>query len=68
MLLWVKSWLYRLFETKEQKADRMLLDEFVSVWEKRIEQRMSPDFDWDTMTHPDDEDYCDDDEILQELI
>jgi hypothetical protein len=40
-----------------------LEEQFMSIWDKRMKQRMSPEFDWDTMTHPDD-----DEEVLQELI
>ena len=52
--------IYRIFSnlwyvlSGTQKADNKLEKEFISIWEKRIEQRMSPEFDWDTMTHPDD--------------
>lgn len=54
ILNWLKWKFYLLFETKEQKADRMLFAKFTKIWEKRIEQRMSDDFDWDTMSHLDD--------------
>ena len=37
-----------------KKADDNLLKEFLKVWEKRIEQRNDPEFNWETMTHPDD--------------
>jgi len=47
-----------------KRADDKLEQKFMNIWEKRIEQRMSPEFDWDTMTHPDDSD----DEVLQEII
>ena len=36
------------------KADKAIEKKFHEIWEKRMEQRMSPEFDWDTMTHPDD--------------
>ena len=36
------------------KADKAVEQKFHQIWEKRMEQRMSPEFDWDTMTHPDD--------------
>ena len=46
-----------------KRADDKLEEQFMSIWDKRMKQRMSPEFDWDTMTHPDD-----DEEVLQELI
>ena len=44
-----------------KRADDKLEQDFMNVWDKRMKQRMSPEFDWDTMTHPDDE-------VLQEII
>jgi hypothetical protein len=38
----------------QKKEDDKLEEKFMIVWNKRIEQRMDPEFDWDTMTHPDD--------------
>ena len=46
-----------------KRADDKLEEQFMSIREKRIEQRMSPEFDWSSMTHPDD-----DDEVLKEII
>ena len=37
-----------------KKADDELERKFIAILERRHEQRMSPEFDWDTMTHPDD--------------
>ena len=60
---------YRIFSnlwyvlSGTQKADNKLEKEFISIWEKRIEQRMSNDLDWDI----DDLSY-DPDEVLQEII
>jgi hypothetical protein len=47
-----------------KRADDKVEQVFMNIWEKRIQQRMDPEFDWDTMTHPDDSD----DEVLQEII
>ena len=55
MVKWLKYQWYLLWETEEQKADRELFAEFMTIWEHRIEQRNDPEFDWNTMTHPDDE-------------
>ena len=38
-----------------KKADKEVERRFHEIWEKRMEQRMSPEFDWDSMTHPDDD-------------
>ena len=38
-----------------KKADDELERKFIAILERRHEQRMSPEYDWNTMTHPDDE-------------
>ena len=44
MVKWLKYQWYLLWETEEQKADRELLAEFITIWERRIAQRNDPDY------------------------
>jgi hypothetical protein len=37
-----------------KRADDKLEEQFMSIWDKRMKQRMDPEFDWNTMTHPND--------------